>query len=217
MHVGYRGFPLHYVRFDLHDEWRRLLTDRHPAARIRRFVGGGDVVQVVNISHALGDRWALVDTLHMLKRTPTPGNPRVCYRDYARGFLRLPADAPDAILRPIPTYRYFENVIPGGLPSHLAVGDTVVLVEGYPGPGEAVYTNVPGHESAPPNAGILAAADVARVIGGPLRTATGLLYWQVANVNAHPVNAHQTGYVREYTRIGSRVRFLIRPHIIGRR
>lgn len=212
MHVGYSGFPLHFVRHELGDEWRRLLNDRHPAALIKRFVGGGDVVQVVNISHVAGFRWALVDTLLVRRRTPTPGDPRITTRDYARGFLRLPADAPDAILRPIPKVRYFDNVVSGGLPSHLAVGDTVILVEGYPGPGEAVYTSVPGHESAAPNAGILAAADVARIVGGPVRTATGLLYWQIANLNGP-----QTGYVREYTRVGPRVRYLIRPHILARR
>lgn len=212
MHVGYNGFPLHAVRYDLSDEWRRLLNDRHPNAAIKRFVGSGDVVQVVNISHTGGYRWAMVDTLIVRNRTPTPGDPRVTVRDYARGFLRLPANAPEAILQPITRYRYFDHVVPGGLPSHLAVGDTVVLVEGYPGPGEAVYSQVPGHESAPPNAGILAAADVARIIGGPVRTASGLLYWQIANLNGP-----QTGYIREYTRVGPRVRYLIRPHIIARR
>lgn len=212
MHAGYSGFPLHFVQFDLGDEWRRLLTDRHPAAHIKRFVGSGDVVQVINVSQALGYGWALVDTLHMVKRAPTPGDPRICRRDYARGFLRLPAGAPETVLQPIPRYRYFEQVVPGGLPSHLAVGDTVVLVEGYPGPGEAIYDSVPGHESAPPTAGILAAADVARIIGGPVRTAAGLLYWQIANANGR-----QSGFVREYTRIGPRARFLIRPHMIARR
>jgi len=212
VHRDYAGRALYYLRYDIDDIYLRLLAERHPNAPVKRYVGEGDVVQLANFSELGSDAWAGVDVLQFQQRTPTPGDPRPIVRDYARGFLRLPLTAPESVLASVPDHLYYDTIVPGGLPSHLAVGDTVILREDYPGPGEGVHTVVPTHEHAPPDMGVLSMNDVAYVESGPIRTPQNLLYWKVTNLNGS-----QAGYVREFTRAGSRLRFLLRPHRIGRR
>lgn len=212
MHRDYAGRALYYLRYEIDDSYQRLLAGRHPDAAVKRYLVEGAVVQLANFSILGDDAWAGIDVLQFQQRTPTPSDPRTIVRDYARGFLRLPLTAPDAVLAPVPEYRYHETVVAGGLPSHLTVGDTVILREGYPGAGEAVHTGVPEHEHAPPSAGLLTINDVAYVESGPFRGPSNLLYWHVTNLHGT-----QAGYVREYTRTWRGLRFLLRPHIIGRR
>lgn len=211
MHRDYTGRALYTLRYGIDDIHQRLLAERRPNAAVKRYLGEGVVVQLANFSTLGGHAWAGVDVLQFQQRMPTPSDPRTIVRDYARGFLQLPLTTPEAVLAPVPVHRYYEAIVPNGLPSHLAVGDTVILCEGYPGPGEPVHTVVPLDEHAPPSEGVLSMNDVAFVESGPIRTPQNLLYWRVTNLNGT-----QAGYVREYTRVGSHLRFLLRPHIIGR-
>jgi len=199
MHAGYSGHNLMYIRQGSAEIWRKLRVHPIPSATTLRTVAIGDVVQVLRIFDNAGDRWAHVDTLQFNAQG----------RVYQQGFLRVPAHNPGLILAPVPELRYYGEVVPGGLPSHLAVGDVVVLVEAYSGPGEAVYDVVPMVESAPPTRGLFERQDVARILSGPIRTPSGLLYWRVRNLNGP-----EEGYVREYTRSGPQVRFFLRPHIV---
>jgi hypothetical protein len=105
-----------------------------------------------------------------------------------------------------PDYRYFTNFIPGGLPSHLAIGDTIVLVEAYPPSGASIYQTIPANENAPATAGTFEKHDVARVIEGPFRTDDSLLYWRIDNLNGS-----EDGYIQEYTRLSRHYRLYLRP------
>lgn len=211
MHRDYAGRALYTLRYEIDETYQRLLAGRRPDAAVKRYLGEGIVVQLANFNTLGGDAWAGVDVLQFQQRLPTPSDPRTIVRDYTRGFLRLPLTTPETVLAPVPVYRYYETLVPGGLPSHLAVGDTVILREGYPGPGEGVHTVVPPNENAPPTEGLLSMNDVAFVESGPIRTPQNLLYWRVTNLNGT-----QAGYVREYTKRVNGLRFLLRPHIIGR-
>ncbi len=200
MHEDYPRPQLAYVRAGVAETWRTLYAHRLLKATAHRVLAVGEVVQLFNFSRQAGSLWAQVDTLNFVD------NQRV----YQKGFLRLPPTDPNSILAFIPDYRYYTQFVPGGLPSHLAVGDTIVLVEAYPPTGAPVYQAVPADEHAPATAGLFEKRDVARVVEGPFRTDDNLLYWRIDNLNGS-----QDGYVQEYTRLGRRYRFFLRPHMLA--
>jgi hypothetical protein len=200
MHEDYPRPQLAYIREDVPETWRTLYSHRLHNATTLRVLAVGEVVQLFNFSRQSGSLWAQVDTLHFVD------NQRV----YQKGFIRLPPTDPNGILAFIPDYRYFSNFVPGGLPSHLAVCDTIVLVEAYPPTGAPTYTAIPAQENAPASAGIFEKRDVAKVVEGPFRTDNNLLYWKIDNLNGP-----EDGYIQEYTRIGRRYQFFLRPHILG--
>jgi hypothetical protein len=200
MHEDYPRPQLAYIRAGVGEAWRTLYAHRLPNAALQRVLAVGEVVQLFNFSRNAGSLWAQVDTLNMVN------NQRI----YQKGFLRLPPTDPNSVLAFIPDYRYFTQFIPGGLPSHLAVGDTIVLVEAYPPEGAPTYQAIPASENAPATAGIFEKRDVARVVEGPFRTDTNLLYWKIDNLNGG-----EDGYIQEYTRLGHRYRFYLRPHILA--
>ena len=200
MHDDYPRPQLAHIRAGVAEAWRTLYTHRLLNAAVRRVLNTGEVVQLFNFSRQAGSLWAQVDTLTFVD------NQRV----YQKGFIRLPATDPNGILAFIPDYRYFTNFVPGGLPSHLAVGDTIVLVEAYPPSGAPLYQSIPANEHAPATAGILEKRDLARVVEGPFRTESNLLYWKVDNLNGS-----EEGYIQEYTRLDRRYRFFLRPHILA--
>jgi hypothetical protein len=200
MHQDYPRPQLAYIRAGIAEAWRTLYAHRLPNAAVRRVLNIGEVVQLFNFSRQAGNLWAQVDTLNFVDNN----------RVYQKGFVRLPQTDPNSILAFIPDYRYFSNFVPGGLPSHLAVGDTIVLVEAYPPSGAPTYELIPANEGAPATAGILEKRDVARVVEGPFHTESNLLYWKIDNLNGS-----QDGYIQEYTRLDRRYRFFLRPHIIA--
>src|SRR3954468_5222815 len=173
MHEDYPRPQLAYIREGVAETWRTLSSHRLPNAAVLRVLEVGEVVQLFNFSRQSGSLWAQVDTLHFVN------NQRV----YQKGFIRLPATDPNGVLAFIPDYRYFSNFVPGGLPSHLAVGDTIVLVEAYPLTGAPAYTAIPVQENAPATAGVFEKRDVAKVVEGPFRTDNNLLYWKINNLN----------------------------------
>jgi len=200
MHEDYPRPQLAYIREGVAETWRTLYTHRLLNAATVRVLAVGEVVQLFNFSRQSGSLWAQVDTLHFVN------NQRV----YQKGFVRLTATDPNGILAFIPDYRYFSNFVPGGLPSHLAVGDTIVLVEAYPLAGAPTYTAIPVHENEPATAGVFEKHDVAKVVEGPFRTDNNLLYWKIDNLNGP-----EDGYIQEYTRIGRRYQFFVRPHTLA--
>jgi hypothetical protein len=200
MHEDYPRPQLAYIRAGVAETWRTLYAHRLPNAAVQRVLAIGEVVQLFNFSRQAGSLWAQVDTLSLVN------NERV----YQKGFLRLPPTDPNSILAFIPDYRYFSDFVPGGLPSHLALGDTIVLVEAYPPTGAPTYTAIPASENAPATAGLFEKRDVAKVVEGPIRTDSGLLYWKIDNLNGS-----EEGYIQEYTRLGRRYRFFLRPHILA--
>ncbi len=200
MHGDYAGPQLSYVRAGTAIVWRKLYAHRLPNAQVYRNLEIGEVVQLLGFSREAGSLWAKIDTVHFVGTT----------RVYRPGFVQVPAHDPTTVLAPLPTRSYYGEIVPGGLPSHLAVNDVVILVEGYQGSGEGVYQTVPIQENEPPTAGILAINDVARITAGPYRTPSNLLYWKIDNLNGP-----QEGYIREYTRVGGRYRFFLRPHILA--
>jgi hypothetical protein len=200
MHGDYVGPQLLYVRAGSAIVWRKLYAHRSPSAQVYRNLDIGETVQFFNYSNEQGSMWAKVDTVQFVGTT----------RVNQPGFLRVPIHDPSTILAPLPERRYYGEIVSGGLPSHLAVGDVIVLVEGYQGPGEAVYEVYPTSEGAPPTAGILSVNNRATVSAGPYRTPDNLLYWKISNFNGP-----QVGYIREYTRVGGRYRFFLRPHILA--
>lgn len=200
MHEDYPRPQLAYVREGVDEMWRTLYTHRLLNAAVRRVLAVGEVVQLFNFSRQAGSLWAQVDTLTFVD------NRRV----YQKGFIRLPHTDPNRLLAFIPDYRYFTNFVPGGLPSHLAVGDTIVLVEAYPPEGAPAYHSIPDHPNAPATAGIFEKRDVARVVEGPFRTDANLLYWKIDNLNGG-----EDGYIQEYARLDRRYRFFLRPHILA--
>lgn len=201
MHKDYPSNPqLTYVRAGAAEVWRTLYAHRLPNAAVLRALAVGEVVQLFNFSRQAGSLWAQLDTLQFVD------NKRI----YQKGFLRVPPTHPGNILALIPDYRYAKDVVPGGLPSHLAVGDTIALVEAYPAPGAPVYQAIPANENAPATMGLFEPRDVATVVEGPFRTPTNLLYWKINNLNGT-----EDGYIQEYTRLGNRYRFFLRPHILA--
>ncbi|MCC6455593.1 MAG: hypothetical protein IT328_11655 [Caldilineaceae bacterium] len=200
MHKDFPRPELSFIRAGAASIWRTLYAHRHPNATVHRILEVGEVVQLFNFSRQAGSLWAQVDTLQF------SGNQRL----YQKGFLRVPPTNPNSVLAFIPDYRYYTDVIPGGLPSHLAVGDTVALVEAYPAPGAPVYQAIPDSENAPATAGLLEPKDVARITQGPYRTSDNLLYWKIDNLNGS-----EDGYIQEYTRLDRRYRFFMRPHILA--
>jgi hypothetical protein len=200
MHEDYPRPQLAYVRAGVAEVWRTLYAHRLPNAAVYRALAVGEVVQLFNFSRQGGSLWAQVDTLQFVN------NQRV----YQKGFIRLPDSDPNGLLAFIPDYRYFTNLVNGGLPSHLAVGDTIALVEAYPLPGAPTYVAVPASENLPATAGVFEKCDVAKVVEGPFRTDANLLYWKIDNLNGN-----EDGYIQEYTRIGQRFQFFLRPHILG--
>jgi hypothetical protein len=201
MHQDYPRPQLVYVRAGVAEAWRTLYAHRLPNAAVYRVLAIGEVLQLFNFTRQSGSLWAQVDTLNFVN------NQRV----YQKGFVRLPATDPNSILAFIPDYRYFTNLVPGGLPSHLALGDTIALVEAYPPTGAPTYTAIPVNENAPATAGTFEKRDVAKVVDGPFRTANDLLYWKIDNLNGS-----EDGYIQEYTRLGQRYRFFLRPHILAK-
>jgi hypothetical protein len=200
MHEDYPRPQLAHIRTGVAEVWRTLYAHRLLNAAAHRVLATGEVVQLFNFSRQAGSLWAQVDTLSFANNQ----------RLYQKGFLRLPPTDPNSILAFIPDYRYFTNFCPGGLPSHLAVGDTIVLVEAYPPTGAPTYTAIPDNENAPATAGIFEKRDVARVVEGPFRTESNLLYWKIDNLNGT-----EDGIIQEYTRLGHRYRFFLRPHILA--
>jgi hypothetical protein len=200
MHEDYPRPQLAYIRAGVAEAWRTLYAHRLLNAAVHRVLAVGEVVQLFNFSRQAGSLWAQVDTLSFVN------NQRV----YQKGFLRLPPTDPNGILAFIPDYRYFTNFVQGGLPSHLALGDTIALVEAYPPEGAPAYTAIPANENAPATAGTFEKRDVARVVEGPFRTDANLIYWKVDNLNGS-----EDGYIQEYTRLGRRYRFFLRPHILA--
>ena len=200
MHADYPRPQLAYVRAGVAETWRTLYAHRVPNGAVHRVLSIGEVVQLFNFGRQSGSLWAQVDTLNFVN------NERV----YQKGFVRLPATDPNSILAFIPDYRYFTNVVPGGLPSHLAIGDTIALVEAYPPSGAPVYAVIPASENAPATAGVFEKRDVATVVEGPFRTDANLLYWKINNLNGS-----EDGFIQEFTRLGNRYRFYLRPHILA--
>jgi hypothetical protein len=200
MHRDYPSPQLAFIRAGAAATWRMLYAHRLLNAAVHRVLEVGEVIQLFSFSRQAGSLWAQVDTLQFVN------NQRV----YQKGFLRVPPTAPNSVLAFIPDYRYYIDVIPGGLPSHLAVGDTIVLVEAYPALGAPVYQVIPDTEDAPATAGLLETKDVAKVTDGPYRTSDNLLYWKIDNLNGS-----EDGYIQEYTHLGRRYRFFLRPHILG--
>lgn len=200
MHADYPRPQLAYVRSGVAETWRTLYAHRLLNAAVHRVLAVGEVVQLFNFSRQVGSLWAQVDTLNFVN------NQRV----YQKGFIRLPNTDPNGILAFIPDYRYFTNIVPGGLPSHLAIGDTIALVEAYPPSGAPVYQAIPSQENAAATAGIFEKRDAARVVEGPFRTENNLLYWRIDNLNGT-----EDGYIQEYTRLGRGYRFYLRPHILA--
>src|SRR5688572_32579096 len=154
MHEDYPRPQLAYIRAGVAEAWRTLYAHRLLNAAVHRVLAVGEVVQLFNFSSQAGTLWAQVDTLNFVN------NQRV----YQKGFVRLPPTDPNSILAFIPDYRYFTNFVPGGLPSHLAVGDTIALVEAYPPSGAPAYTTIPANENTPATAGTFEKRDVARVV-----------------------------------------------------
>ena len=204
MHEDYPRPQLAYIRAGVAEPWRTLYAHRLFKAAPQRLLGVGEVVQLFNFSRQMGCLWAQVDTLNFVNHA----------RVYQKGFLRLPPTDPNSILAFIPDYRYFTSIVPGGLPSHLAIGDTIALVEAYPPTGAPTYAELPADEHAPATAGTFEKRDMAKVVEGPFRTDDNLLYWKIDNLNSTEDNTAD-GYIQEYTRLGRRYRFFLRPHILG--
>ena len=208
MHEDYPRPQLAHIRAGVAEPWRTLYTHRLLNSAVQRVLAVGEVVQLFNFSRQMGCLWAQVDTLSFVN------NQRV----YQRGFLRLPPTDPNSILAFIPDYRYFTNSIPGGLPSHLAIGDTIVLVEAYPPTGAPTYTAIPVHENEAATSEITGGKfekyDLARVVEGPFRNDDDVLYWKIENLSGTENDA-QVSYIQEFTRLGRRYRFFLRPHILA--
>jgi hypothetical protein len=200
MHEDYPRPQLAFVRAGVAEPWRTLYAHRLLNAAVHRVLAAGEVVQLFNFSRQAACLWAQVDTLHFVNNQ----------RHYQKGFLRLPPTDPNSILAFIRDYRYYTQSVPGGLPSHLAIGDTITLVEAYPPTGAPLYQAVPAAENAPATAGLFEKRDMARVVEGPFRTDDNLLYWKVDNLNGA-----EEGYIQEYTRLARRYRFFLRPHILA--
>ena len=200
MHQDYPSPQLTFIRAGAAEVWRTLYAHRVPNAASSRVLAVGEVLQLFNFSRQSGSLWAQVDTLQFVN------NQRV----YQKGFLRVPPTDPNSVLAFIPDYRYFTDLISGGLPSHLAIGDTIVLVEAYPPAGAPVYQAIPANENAVATAGTFEKRDVAKIVEGPFRTDSNLLYWKIDNLNGS-----EDGYIQEYTRLGKRYRFFLRPHILA--
>ncbi len=200
MHQDYPNPQLAFVREGTGEMWRTLYAHRLPNAAPLRVLAVGEVLQLFNFSRQAGSLWAQVDTLHFVN------NQRV----YQKGFLRVPPANPNRVLAFIADYRYFTDLVAGGLPSHLAIGDTMALVEAYPSAGAPVYQTIPANENAAATAGNFEKRDVAKVVEGPFRTDTNLLYWKIDNLNGS-----EEGYIQEYTRLGQRYRFFLRPYLLA--
>src|SRR5688572_7279682 len=106
MHNDYPSPQLTYLRAGATAVWRMLYAHRLLNAVPLRVLEVGEVVQLFRFSRQAGSLWAQVDTLQFVT------NQRV----YQKGFLRVPAIDPSSILGVIPDYRYFVDIVPGGLP-----------------------------------------------------------------------------------------------------
>jgi hypothetical protein len=196
------GERLLYGRFGAAPSWRDVYAHPHPQAHVLYRLDEGQVVHFLAYRYQGPVLWVQVRVTVVDPQLSAPA----CRRSFV-GFVKTPAQQPETVLAQAPVRPYATGEVPGGVPSALALGDTVALVEGYPGKGEGVYKMVPLDESAPPDAGWIEPCDLARIENGPHRTANNVLYWQVRNLNGD-----QRGWVREAARVGADYFAKIRPY-----
>ncbi len=185
---------LYYVRHGIEDRWRALYADANEHTHPFGELEAGLVVYRLGENVHEDLRWINV---RGHKTDPGSGGPF----SPTEGHIKEPRDGAIDVLARLPIKEY------EGVPSLLAVDDFIVLAEDHPDRAEAVYTDVPDHESARPTAGVVGPQDLARIVRGPRRTPNNVLYWYVSNEKGPG-----QGWVREAARAGTRYRPKIMPY-----
>ncbi|HXF62575.1 MAG TPA: hypothetical protein VNK95_13220 [Caldilineaceae bacterium] len=197
--IGERFF---YLRYGADAGWRDVYAHPHPHAQRLHRLAEGAVVLVLGSRRQGPVLWFQV-RVTLIESPRTTPRCRVSFI----GYLKAPAHQPESVLAPVPELRYATGEVQGGVPSVLAQGDVVILVDGYRGRGEGVYNMVPLSETAAPDQGWIEPCDLAQIDAGPFRTANNVLYWHVQDLNGAAA-----GWVREAARAGSRYEAKIRPY-----